>query len=222
MDCSLREDTRDCTAQVDNRDCSAGEDSRDCSQPHDERSCSTCIIHNPFGGCIQYGNDPFCEGAKAAQNKIYEGNKLACEAAKAGQNAGYATAKASCEASKAAQNSIYKANMAPCEAGKAAQNAAYAHVKLHVKRPKRAANTHARLIRRLQAACLASNIFNGDLFGPAGVNLFMRALNHNPGYPTLLMTPSVVQGGIAGDALLLAGTHLRVGESYDRITLVMI
>lgn len=218
MDCSLREDTRDCTAQVDNRDCSAGEDRRDCSQPHDERSCSTCIIHNPFGGCIQYGNDPFCEGAKAAQNKIYEGNKLACEAAKAGQNAGYATAKASCEASKTAQNSIYKANMAPCEAGKAAQNAAYAHVKLACETAKTGGKYACELYKAAaQAACLASNIFNGDLFGPAEVNLFMRALNHNPVIPDpYFMTPSVVQGGIAGDALLLAGTHLRVGASYDR------
>lgn len=30
------------------------------------KSCSACLLHNPFGGCIQHGNDPFCEGRKAA------------------------------------------------------------------------------------------------------------------------------------------------------------
>lgn len=32
--------------------------------PNEE--CSGCLIHNPFGGCIQYGNDPLCELRKAA------------------------------------------------------------------------------------------------------------------------------------------------------------
>ena len=32
--------------------------------PNEE--CSRCIVPNPFGGCIQYGNDPMCEIRKAA------------------------------------------------------------------------------------------------------------------------------------------------------------
>lgn len=32
--------------------------------PNEE--CSTCLIPNPFGGCIQYGNAPDCELRKAA------------------------------------------------------------------------------------------------------------------------------------------------------------
>jgi len=45
----------------------------------------------------------------------------------------------------------------------------------------------------------------------------MRALGHNPAIPDpYFTTPSVVQGGLVGDLELLAGTHLRVGASYDR------
>lgn len=29
-------------------------------------SCNRCLVHNPFGGCVQYGNDPVCEARKAA------------------------------------------------------------------------------------------------------------------------------------------------------------
>jgi hypothetical protein len=223
LDCSLREDTRDCSPQVDNRDCSAGEDRRNCSQPHDARSCSVCLIHNPWGGCVLYGNDPLCEGAKAAQNKIYDGNKAACELAKATQNTGYAAGKASCEASKAAQNEIYKANMAPCEAAKGAQNAAYVHLKLSCETAKSGGKYACEAYKATaQAACLMSNVFNGDLFGPAEINLFMRALKHNPLLPdpyfiipSISSVPRMVLGGMAGETFLLAGTHIRIGASYN-------
>jgi hypothetical protein len=31
--------------------------------PNEE--CSVCLLHNPFGGCIQSGNNPICEARKA-------------------------------------------------------------------------------------------------------------------------------------------------------------
>ena len=67
---------------------------RDCSQPHDTRDCRACILRAPRicvpnipsgqtchgGHCIQMGNDPTCEAAKAAQNAAYEAARIACEA----------------------------------------------------------------------------------------------------------------------------------------------
>ena len=30
-----------------------------------DEGCNVCIVPNPFGGCVQYGNDPTCEARKA-------------------------------------------------------------------------------------------------------------------------------------------------------------
>ncbi|MDZ4782938.1 MAG: hypothetical protein SGJ19_22035 [Planctomycetia bacterium] len=57
---------------------------------HDTRSCHRCLIHKPKacafggcwgGGCIQAGNDPLCELAKAAQNTAYVAEANAKKAA---------------------------------------------------------------------------------------------------------------------------------------------
>jgi hypothetical protein len=56
---------------------------RDFEPCHDTRNCDVCLIPNPFGGCIQRGNDPFCEAAKAAENARCQveaaGKKFDCE-----------------------------------------------------------------------------------------------------------------------------------------------
>lgn len=47
--------------------CFAGDTALACN-PNEE--CHTCLIHNPFGGCIQGGNDPLCEARKSACRKL--------------------------------------------------------------------------------------------------------------------------------------------------------
>ena len=165
--------TRVCTLKTDTRDCSLQVDTRSCPLQEDTRSCNRCVIPNPFGGCILYGNDPACEIAKAAQNAIYKANKDACEAAKAAQNLIYAGNKAACEAAKATQNAIYKAEKDACEVAKAAEKAAcevQKSIDLNV--------------------CRLNNVHSGDFVGPATENLFSRAMNqslaHSLGEPELL------------------------------------
>jgi hypothetical protein len=163
-------------------------------------------------------NDPTCEAQKAAQNQIYASNKAVCETAKAAQNAEYATVKAGCEASKAGQDAIYKANMVPCETEKAANNVNYAHLKLMCESAKTGGKYACEVYKaHAQLACLTTNMFNGDLFGPSEVNLVKRAMNSNPMLPDFGdLKPTVVHGGPAGEAQLLAGTQVRIGASYDR------
>lgn len=43
----------------------------------DTRNCRSCLLKNPFGGCIQRGNDPICEASKAAQNASYKADEAA-------------------------------------------------------------------------------------------------------------------------------------------------
>lgn len=71
-----------CGSPVDIPDCTP---KQDCRSKEDTRNCITCLIRNPFGGCLARGNDPYCEAAKAAQNRAYEINKIDCEANKAQQ-----------------------------------------------------------------------------------------------------------------------------------------
>lgn len=54
---------------------------RDCSVSHDTRECNRCLF-SAFGHCAVHGNDPSCEGAKAAQNGLYAAQKNQCETAK--------------------------------------------------------------------------------------------------------------------------------------------
>jgi hypothetical protein len=111
--CDLQEDTRDCRR------------SRNCQRNQDTRSCSACLLRAPTicvpnfpsgqscsgGQCIQAGNDPICEGAKALQNQAYDRafdacnalgpiDDLICEGEKGAQNTLYAGAKAACETEK--------------------------------------------------------------------------------------------------------------------------
>lgn len=92
--------TRDCTPK---RNC-------DVAKSHDDRNCSACIVRKPWGGCAIRGNDPFCEGQKAARNKIYDADysarKLDCERLKSQE-------KLQCESEKAGQKAL-------CETGKEA------------------------------------------------------------------------------------------------------
>ena len=92
--------TKECPPPPDTLDCTA---KMECSKARDQRECNTCLIRNPFGGCIARGNDPACEAAKASQNSIYDAQRAACEAQKAQQ-------KLSCEQARAA----LKARFAAC------------------------------------------------------------------------------------------------------------
>jgi hypothetical protein len=88
---------------------------RQCSfeSNHDTRNCSACLVHNPFGGCVVRGNDPFCEAAKATQNAIYTTDanlrKADCDRLAAQE-------KLSCEVEKSATKLL-------CETKKEALNA---------------------------------------------------------------------------------------------------
>ena len=166
---------------MDTRDCSLKVDTRSCPLQEDTRSCNTCIVSNPFGGCILYGNDPACEIAKAAQNVIYKANKDACEAAKAAQNVIYAGDKAACESAKATQNAIYKAEKDACEVAKAGEKLA----------------CEAQKTIDLNV-CRLNNVHSGDFVGPATENLFSRALGEGLWHSL-------------GEEELLANALLRVG-----------
>ena len=203
-DCSLREDRRDCSLKEDRRDCSLQVDTRDCSQPHDERSC-----HRFFG------NDPFCESAKLAQNAAYAAAKGVCEAAKATQNAGYATAKASCETSKTSQNAAYSSEKLACEAGKSGQNALYAAEKASCETAKTTAKYACEVDKQASfQVCRTTNVFSGDLIGPATINLFRRAFDWNPllplPYDIANPTLALLTGGPGGETELFVGTQVRV------------
>jgi hypothetical protein len=106
MDCSPK---AACDLQVDERDCRRP---RNCSHNHDTRDCSRCIA-SAFNHCIQHGNDPLCEIAKAAQNKIYDADFNACNGLGMLVDAG-------CEVEKGTQNGIYAAAKAKCESEKVA------------------------------------------------------------------------------------------------------
>ena len=130
LDCKR---TRDCRLNYDG--CPDSHDTRDCSQPHDTRDCSACLLRAPricvFGGCtggqcIQRGNDPFCEAAKAAQNAIYAANKATCETAKAAQNVIYKAHRESCVAERKAANldcnRLAETDVALCKTSKLFKN----------------------------------------------------------------------------------------------------
>ncbi|MES0179655.1 hypothetical protein NKJ86_13785 [Mesorhizobium sp. M0025] len=120
IDCTPDRDctpTKNCDLQVDTRDCRIP---RGCSHSHDTRNCRACLLRAPricaFGSCtggqcIQSGNDPVCETAKAAQNAAFDAAFNAC-------NALGPIDDAICEAQKATQNGLFRAAKVQCEAGK--------------------------------------------------------------------------------------------------------
>jgi hypothetical protein len=87
--CDLEEDRRDCRR------------ARECHISHDDRSCGRW-----------FGNDPFCEAAKAAQNLAYEAEYRACLATP------QFIVDAVCEAEKLASNVANKAKKDLCELDK--------------------------------------------------------------------------------------------------------
>lgn len=113
IDCHSDRDcvqTRNCTPTM---NCSP---TRNCefSKSHDTRNCNSCLLRAPriciLGGCsggqcVQRGNDPICEAAKASQNAAYEaaysGRKADCERLKTqdkiGCEAKKSNIKADCE-----------------------------------------------------------------------------------------------------------------------------
>ena len=106
------------------RDCRQNR-SCDYDRPHDTRDCSACLLRaprvclpdTPFGRgscsggqCVQRGNDPVCEAAKAAQNLAYNTEHEARVAACRGEKE---VARMACEAEKAAEKGL-------CEVGKEA------------------------------------------------------------------------------------------------------
>lgn len=126
IDCTPRKDctpTRRYDLQVDTRDCRRP---RNCTHNHDTRNCRACLLRAPRicvfhsctgGQCIQSGNDPFCEAAKAAQNAIYDSDFNAC-------NALGPIDDAECELEKGTQNGLYAAAKARCEAEKKTESMA--------------------------------------------------------------------------------------------------
>jgi hypothetical protein len=192
MDCTPTTDctpTDACDLQVDTRDCRKP---RSCDHGHDTRNCSACILRAPWDGhCIQSGNDPFCEAAKAAQNQIYDRafdacnalgpiDDLVCEGAKAGQNTIYAQSKLQCEAGKSAKK-------AACEAGKTTVKLACEGAKEGLKRLSRTGNL--------------ANI-DGSISGDASLNLGLRDVHFGDAMDTLSLN---IQ--ISGDAGL--DTHFK-------------
>ncbi len=217
-DCSLKTDNRDCSLQTDNRDCSLQTDNRDCPLQVDTRSCGH-DISLPNNNTIHV-NDPACESAKAAQNAAYAGAKATCEVAKAAQNAAYASAKGVCESGKASQNALYAGAKAACEAGKTGQNASYAAEKAACETAKTSGKYACEAQKQVDyQLCRTTNVHSGDLIGPMTVNLFWRALGKNPILPNsneLGSDPTIVGGGISGEAELLLNAHLRVGAAQDK------
>ena len=204
-DCSLKEDRRDCSLKEDRRDCSPQVDTRNCSQPHDERGCHEW-----------WGNNPVCEGAKAAQNVAYEAARIACETAKGTQNAAYRTTASSCEATKATANVQASKDKLSCEASKSTQNALYAGEKATCETGKTAAKYACEADKQTAYQfCRTTNVYSGDIIGPSTTNLFRRALNQDPlvPMPTDVLSANVVYGGPAGDSELFVGSQLRVSAS---------
>jgi hypothetical protein len=214
--CPLDVDTRDCSLKTDNRDCSLQTDTRSCPLQEDTRSCGH-DIDLPFHGKVHV-NDPVCEAAKAAQNALYSKDKAACEAAKAAQNVAYSTSKAACETAKSTQNALYASQKATCEAGKASQNAIYSAQKASCETAKTGKKYACEGQKAAdQVLCLTTNVHSGDILGPAGVNLFRRALGENPlNLITGLIVPPVSIGtGQLGEAELAINAGIRVAKSRD-------
>lgn len=212
--CERKEDKRSCPSNEDRRPCPLNEDKRDCSANHDTRSCGHDVDWGLLGR--HHVNDPKCEAEKAAQNKIYEAGKIACEVAKATQNSAYAAGKAACEAGKEAQNRIYSAIKAECDAERTAQNAAYWSeftVCLTLNASKKAACEFDKAVS--YQACRFSNVHSGDPIGPATVNLFRRAIGHDPLAPSPdnpLPGTALINGSV-GEAELFANSFLRVEKT---------
>lgn len=62
-----------------NRRCSTN--FRKCRASKDKRNCKACLLRRPWdNGCVQRGNDPICEAAKASQNLAYQAEAEACRA----------------------------------------------------------------------------------------------------------------------------------------------
>ena len=104
MNCKPEKECRQdqlCETQHDDRNCRSA---RDCPHNHDTRECRKCVL----GVC---GNDPICEGSKAAQNAAYDSSYAACLALGP-------VIDAACEAEKAGQNKLYETQRLQCEAAK--------------------------------------------------------------------------------------------------------
>jgi hypothetical protein len=192
-----------CPTETDLTPCPADTDQTPCSSTTNTTACGdndVCVLKRPWdGGCAQTVkvHDYACEAAKGTGNAA---TKLSCEVKK---GAGNASAKANCEATKALNNVSQKA---ACEAQKEAS--------------KKECEIKKWADYNL---CRFTNIFNGDLIGPATVNLFRRALNQNPialdladALPfTLIPGEGVSKGGIDGELELLTNSHLIVGKAND-------
>jgi len=152
VDCTPR---RDCSMR--NIDCTP---TRDCTshKSHDTRNCRACILRRPWGGCAVWGNDPFCEAQKAAQNAAYEADyaarKLDCERLKSSEKAACETRKSGlrmdCERIKS-QNKLIcetdkKAKQIDCEWVKSLQMAAGEIAEALIHESKKQIMPHARPI----------------------------------------------------------------------------
>jgi hypothetical protein len=95
--------------------CERKVDTRDCTSQRDTRECNRCLV-SVFGRCQARGNDPTCEIAKAAQNKMYEANKVTCEIQKQQENAQNSAAYAACMSAAARRQALCEIARAACAA----------------------------------------------------------------------------------------------------------
>lgn len=209
IDCTS---TRDCTptrqCNFDSIDCSQNKDcsqNRDCSSSrscsfqknHDTRNCRTCIIPNVFtGGCSQWGNNPVCEAAKAAQNAAYETAHAArvadCERLKR-------TEKATCEAEKVAAKTACEAEKVAakgaCEADKAAKKLDCERLKSQEKAQceiektgeKALCETGKEALKRLSRTGNLANV-NGGVQGTGTVEICVRKFLVSDNVSTLALS----------------------------------
>jgi hypothetical protein len=217
-DCSLPVDTSSCTREVYVKDCSLAVDNQECSQPQDTTNCpDICILPNVFtGGCSQRVHEPVCEARKLLNNGPNNAKKLACEATKSANNAANAAAKMACESGKASQQAIFDAAKVNCEAEKAGQNAIYAAQKASCETAKTGGKYSCEADKQVAyQTCRVTNVFSGDLIGPATTNLIRRAMGRNPMNAALSdgLTTNVFYGGALGEGELLADSGIRISAS---------
>ena len=178
------------------------------------RKDAKCLAKNPWSGnCWWQGNDPVCEANK---KRINEDRRVSCEIEKAAANTSRRTAIAACNIQKGVANSAAKF---ACEAQKTGQNELYRIERdtcVARENIKKAACEVDREANR--QICKRTGIFNGDILGPAGTNLFRRALGQNPLLPFLtdFLSTTIAQGGPAGEAEILIGTNVRLSQAKDK------
>lgn len=216
--CPADESTKPCTRESYQKNCSLVEDKKDCSLQEDTTSCpEVCTLRNIFtGGCSVHGHDVTCEARKGVNNTLNAAKKSICESTKATNNAANVVAKLACESGKTSQQGTFDADKANCEAGKAGQNTIFAIKKAGCEAGKTGNKYLCEADKKVASElCQATNIFNGDLIGPATTNLFRRARGFDPSLPSPddMLNTNVIYAGAGGEAELFADSQILDGKS---------